>query len=131
MPEPTVPEIIAAPAKVETPPPATGFRAVVQHVRNWLEGYLFFPLALLSIFGAAKLAYVLTGRQPTENADFVVGAAFRLVTAILVVLMVSITQEQTSSWLSKEEKLEHPINHAIQAATKCFMAGLFAFILLH
>lgn len=129
--QPTIPEVLQSPAHVSTPPPAKGFKAVVKHVRDWMEAYFWLPIALFSIVLAAKFVYFLTGRQPTENADFVIDMAGRFVAAILVIFLLSVTKEQTSFWLSKEEALANPKSHAIQAATKVVFAVIFTYLLTH
>ncbi len=128
---PTIPTVIQSQSHVETPPPARGYKAIIKHLRDWLEAYFWLPLALLSIILAAKFAYFLTGRQPTENADWIIELSFRFVAAILVIFLLSVTKEQTSFWLKKEEALANPKIHLTQSIVKCFFAGLFAYLLTH
>jgi hypothetical protein len=129
--DPSISEVIQSDAKVITPPPATGYKAVIKHFRDWLEAYFWLPLSLFSIYGAAKFAYLLTGRAPTEGADWIVEFAQRAVVVVLVIFFVSVSREQTGFWLSKEESLAHPYHATLQLVSKMFMMGLFTYIFLH
>lgn len=111
--------------------PETRVQAVVRHLRNWAEIYLWIPIALLSILAASEFAYFLTGRRPTENADWIPEFSFRLVACVLVIALVSISRQQTGFWLTKTEAMAYPKLAFQQALTKCFFAALFAYILLH
>lgn len=108
-------------------------KKIWDHFINWLEIYFWVPFTLLLILGAIKYAYFITGRPPTspESADWMVEFAYRLVAAIFVIVLVSIAREQTGVWMTKEEQKANVKLAAIQAVTKCFFAGLFAYMLLH
>lgn len=102
-----------------------------KHIHNWLEGYVWLPVSLLAIYLSAKFAYFLTGRQPEENADFIIGYAQRAVVVALVIFCFSVSREQTGYWLTKQEALAHPFHAALQAVIKMYTMGLFAYIFLH
>lgn len=106
-------------------------RKIFRHISWWLEVYMWLPISLISIWLSAKFAYFLTGRTPQESADWIPEFAQRTVACILVVALVSITRQQTGFWITKEEALANPKIALLQAASKCFFAGLFAYILLH
>lgn len=102
-----------------------------KHIRQWAEAYFWLPVALLSIYLAAKFAYLSTERRPEENIDFIIGYAQRSVVVVLIIFLFSISREQTGVWLTKEEQFAYPYLAALQAATKMFIMGLFAYIYLH
>jgi hypothetical protein len=102
-----------------------------KHLRQWAEAYIWLPASLLSIWLAAKLAYFLTGRQPEENADFIIGYAQRTVVVVLVIFLFSVSREQTGFWMTKEECIAHPYLATLQALMKMYAMGLFAYIYLH
>lgn len=103
------------------------------HIYNWLELYLWVPLFLFGILGAIKYAHFITGRPPAspESSDWIIEFADRLVACIFVIVLVSIVREQTSVWLTKEERMANVKFTAIQTASSCFFAALFTYILLH
>lgn len=131
MPETPVTEAIQSPAHVDTKPPVTGFAAVVKHFRDWMEGYLMLPLALLLIPGSALMIYALTGRAPQESMDFLLDLAGRVLVVILSLVLVSISTEATGTWLTKAEKLANPFVYTISTAGKLVLFALFLYFLSH
>lgn len=109
------------------------FKSIWNHLQSWAEGYLWVPIALLVIPAAALYVYFLTGRPPEEGADWIMSTAYRFMDCIFIVLLISITREQTGFWLTKEEALaaSPKMVPLIQGLVKCFFAGLFCYILLH
>lgn len=118
-------------AKTEPIPPPTGWAAVWKHMQNWTEIYLWVPMALLSIYVFAEFAYVLTGRRPTENADWIVGMGGNLVKLVFLIVFVSIERQQTGVWLTKDEQLDSPALAMTQALSKCVTLIVGAYILSH
>lgn len=111
--------------------PPTGFKAVIRHVINWLEIYFWVPLVLLAIIGAIKYVIFLTGRHPTEDPNWIVGFAFRLVVIVLAIVFTSVYKQQIGVWLSKEEtKLHIPLAIANKVET-CIVLLAFIYVLLH
>lgn len=111
--------------------PPTGIKAVLRHVINWLEIYFWVPLVLLAIIGAIKYVIFLTGRHPTEDPNWIVGFAFRLVVIVLAIVFTSVYKQQIGVWLSKEEtKLHIPLAIANKVET-CIVLLAFIYVLLH
>lgn len=118
-------------AKTEPNPPPTGLGAVYAHLHNWAEGYLWVPLSLLSIWLFAQFAYFLTGRRPQENADWIVGLGANLVKCVFLILLISITRQQTGIWLTKAELIANPRLALTQTLGKCVALIVFAYLLSH
>lgn len=108
-------------------------KTILKHIQAWLEIYFWVPLFLLLIPAAIYYAHWLTGRPPAspESVDWIIEFAYRLIAAIFVIVLVSVAREQTGVWMTKEEEKANVKLAAIHAITKCFFAGLFAYILLH
>lgn len=104
---------------------------MLKHIRQWAEAYIWLPAALLAVYLSSKFAYFLTGRKPEENADFIIGYAQSTIVAILIIFLFSVSREQTGFWMSKEECYAHPYLATLQAVTKMYTMGLFAYIYLH
>lgn len=118
-------------AKTEPIPPPTGLAAVWKHLRNWAEGYLWVPLALLSIWVFAQFAYFLTGRRPQENADWIVGLGANLVKCVFLILLLSIMRQQTGVWYTKQEQIDNPNLARTQLIGTCVTLIVFAYLLSH
>lgn len=103
----------------------------IQHLQNWAEAYFWVPLSLLSVWLFSKLAYLLTGRKPQENVDWIVGISAGLIRCIFLILVLSIFREQAGSWMTKEEKLAHPDAARTQALVTCVALIVFAYLLTH
>lgn len=118
-------------AKTERQPPPTGWAAIWKHLQNWTEIYLWVPMALLSIWLFAQFAYFLTGRRPTENADWIVGVAGSLVKCVFLIVLVSISRQQTGIWLTSEEQKTNILLAVSQQAASIAMAVIFAYLIAH
>lgn len=62
---------------------------VWKHLTDWATIYFWLPLSLLSIWLFSKLAYLLTGRKPMENADWIVGFSFNLVKCVFLIFFLA------------------------------------------
>lgn len=100
------------------------FKAFRNHLANWAEAYLWAPLGLLLIPGAAMLAYFITGRGTQENLDWLVDLAGRVFTVLVTVVLISITREASSFWLTKEEAKDQPVLYIVQTISKLFLFWL-------
>lgn len=78
------------------------------HLTNWLEVYLWVPVSLLGIFGAAELSYFLTGRRPVENADWLIDYSSKAVQCVAIIALTSIAKEALGHWMTMEERKKHP-----------------------
>lgn len=117
------------PAHVDANPPPTGIWAVWRHLTNWATLYFWLPLSLISIWLFSKLAYLLTGRKPQENADWIVGFSFTLVKCVFLVFFVEITRQQTGTWYTKAELIANPQLAWSQTVSKCVTLIVFAWLL--
>lgn len=122
---------LQSPAHVDTKPVLTGFPAAAKHLRDWAEGYLFLPLALLLIPGAALLIYWLTGRAPSESLDWLLDLAGRVFVVVIALVLTSISIEATGTWLTKSEKLANPVVYIASTVSKLILLALFLFVLTH
>ena len=86
---------------------------------------------LLSIFGAAELTFLLTGRRPEMNMDWVLDYASAAVRCVLVILLTSVAKQALGSWLTVEDKEKYPVAHAINTATTLVLFLTIAYLFLH
>lgn len=117
--------------KTDPVPPPTGWALVWKHLQNWQSIYLFLPVSLISIWLFAKMAYFLTGRQPQENADWIVGMAGNLVKLVFLIVFVELLRQQTGIWFTREQLLENPKLAWIQAFSKAVALCAGVYILSH
>jgi hypothetical protein len=80
----------------------------MKHLRDWATAYFWLPLSLLSIWLFSKLAYLLTGRKPMENADWIVGFSFNLVKCVFLIFFLEIYREQTGKWWTDKDLRDNP-----------------------
>ena len=106
-------------------------RETIKHFRQWAEGYLWVPLSLLSIWLFSLVAYWLTGHQPTENVDWIVGLAANFVKGVFAILLCSILRQSTGVWLTKEERLNNPRISIAQMAEMVLALWIFVYSLSH
>lgn len=122
--------------KAEEVPEPTGIAAVWHHLCNWAEGYLWLPLSLLAVWSSANLYIYIVGAPVMENPIWLVGYSEKLVQLILLLLVATITKQQTGgAWLCKDEKISLMRTHQGYAVTESlkipFYLTLAAYILLH
>lgn len=133
-----VPPAIAEPAQKEADSLASHnaahlawLGALWDHIKDWLEVYWWLPLSILGICVAAKLVYLFTGRASIEDPDAIVGYALRIVGVVCAVIAATVTHQQTSAWLTKEEaKLNVPLA-AVHEAKIVAIFGLVLYFLCH
>lgn len=101
------------------------------HIQNWKTVYIFMPLAFFAIWLFAKGAYLLTGRKPQENVDWIVGTAGNMVKLVILIVFVEVTREATGNWYKKEELLANPSLAWSQTVSKCVTLFVGAYILSH
>jgi hypothetical protein len=118
-------------AKTDPVPPPTGLKAAWKHLQNWAEVYFWVPLALLSIYLLSEFAYLLTGRKPQENADWLVGLGGNLVKCMSLIMVVSVLNQQNGVWLTKEELIANPHLSRDQMVSKCVSLIVFGYLLAH
>ena len=83
-------------------------RKIWDHLANWAEVYLWVPVSIFAIYGAAQLAYFLTGRRPTENADWLVDYSSKALEMVAIIALTSVAKEALGHWMTKEERAAHP-----------------------
>lgn len=83
-------------------------KKIYDHLANWAEVYLWVPVSLLGIFGAAQLSYFLTGRRPVENADWLVDYSSKAVQMVAIIALTSIAKEALGHWMTMEERKANP-----------------------
>lgn len=105
-------------------------RKIYDHLANWLEVYLWVPVSLLGIFGAAQLSYFLTGRRPVENADWLVDYSSKSVQIIAIIALTSIAKEALGHWMTMDERKAHPFLAVVNtfATLVTFLAIIYAWI---
>lgn len=118
-------------SKIDPVPPPTGWALAWKHLRNWQSVYLFLPVSLLSIWLFAKMAYFLTGRQPQENADWIVGTAGNAVKLIFLIVFVELLRQQTGVWYTREQLIANPQLGWEQAFSKAVALCVGCYILSH
>lgn len=104
---------------------------MTKHLRDWATAYFWLPLSLLSIWLFSKLAYLLTGRKPMENADWIVGFSFNLVKCVFLIFFIEIYREQTGKWWTDQDLRANPHLAWTQAFTKAVGLIVFAWVLSH
>jgi hypothetical protein len=105
---PSLPEVVQSQAHVETPPPATGIKAVVKHLRDWLEAYFWFATrpALDHLRCEVRL---LPHRPPADGERGLHrGYGRPLCRRDSCHLPPLGHEEQTSFWMTKEEAIAKP-----------------------
>lgn len=86
---------------------AARFKGLLSHVKNWNEFYVWVPVGILGVIGLAMLVQYLSGRASHEDADTLVGMAFRFVAVVFSIIGTSVFFNQVTGWYDKElEKLE-------------------------
>jgi hypothetical protein len=103
-------------------------RAVLKHLQNWTEGYLWVPGAFVLIIFNALVLRLITGRAPQENMSWLVDASGKFVVCIYIILLASIMREATGVWLTKDERMTHPWLAIAQGVFTCFFVAVFAFV---
>lgn len=106
-------------------------KTIYRFLYNWRELWLWVPLAMLSIWGFAQFGFFLTGRQPTENVDWIVGMAGNLMKCILLIVILSIGRESNGVWATKIELMSYPRFHRYQTIKECVSLIVFAYLLSH
>lgn len=100
-----------------------------KHLSSWAEGYFWVPVMGLSIWLSGVVVRALNGGHALkENIDWLVDYQATSYKCILIVLFTSIFKQATGTWLTKEEKLEHPYLATVGAVT--VLLSFFAFIYL-
>lgn len=100
------------------------------HLKNWFVEYFFVPLSLVFIWGAVELHFLIVGRPSQDDPyQWMVNAAPRLSMAILGIAVISLLRQATGVWLTKFEKLNHPIYASVQTvcSTASYIYLLFYF----
>lgn len=105
------------------------FRYIGNHLANWMEGYFWVPMALGAIYASGLIVEWMTGYPMKENVDWIVEYQRMAYKCVLLILFTSIGKQSFGTWLTKEEKLAHPINHAIVTvgSIAIFYGLLYAF----
>jgi hypothetical protein len=107
------------------------FESIWNHLSNWAEVYLWVPVSLVGIFAAAELSYFLTGRRPTENADWLVDYSAKAVQMVAIIALTSIAKEALGMWMNKEEKLTNPYAYMVNSASTIILFIVVAYVFLH
>lgn len=105
--------------------------AIARHLRNWAEVYLWVPVSLIGIYGAAQLAYLLSGRRPAESPDFLVDYAGKAVEVVAVIALTSVAKQALGSWMTKEEKLANPGAYALNSLATIIIFVTISYLFTH
>ena len=109
----------------------TFFANVWKHFSNWATEYAWTPLAFLVVIGMIHFAHHLTGRPPTESADFLVALGFRLMACIFLIVLLSLTRECVGHWYTKDEIKAQPMLAWPGAIAMIAFGIIYAYVLLH
>lgn len=101
------------------------------HIQNWKTVYIFMPVAFFLIWLFSKGAYLITGRKPQENVDWIVGVAGNSVKLVILIVFCELIRESTGTWHTKEELIAHPEIGWRQDFAKCVYLIVGAYILSH
>lgn len=121
-------EVAPPSAKTEPAPPPHGWRALLKHVQNWTEGYLWVPMAVLAIWLSGHLVEAMTGNPAKENIDWLIDYQAVAYKCVYIILFTSIMKQATGSWLTLEQKFEHP--YLATLGDLKILATFFAFVWL-
>ena len=102
-----------------------------RHLANWPEGYLWVPIPLLATSGSGLLIYAITGHDANENVDGLADYASLSVKSTLIILFTSIAKQALGSWLTKEEKLAHPVYAFASGVLTLVMFLSFVYVFTH
>lgn len=106
--------------------------AIINHIRDWAEAYIWAPCALLFIPFTEELYSVATGRPTVDDPWlWIVGYAPKFFVSIMAIVMVSAFQQQNGIWLTKAEQIQNQGLAIHQGYQKCAMLFIFAYIWLH
>jgi len=104
---------------------------ILKHLTNWLEGYFWVPMAIISIPLLSYFAYFLSGRFPRLNLDFLPEFGFRILQCIVVIVLVSVSRQAVGIWMTKEEQMENPVLAIAQKTSSLALFILWTYVLLH
>jgi hypothetical protein len=119
------------PAKTDPEPPPTGLAAVWEHIKNWPEGYLCVPLSLFLIWVFGWAAYLLSGRKPQENSDWLPGLGGNWMKCVLVILACTILCQASGEWMTPAQKILDPNRVKWNAIVQCVAIFSFSYLLSH
>lgn len=80
-----------------------------KHLTDWSEAYLWVPLVLCSIWLSGKLVELWTHHPAKENIDWLVDYQAVAYKCVWIIVFTSIFKQATGTWLSKQEKFDHPV----------------------
>ncbi len=129
--EPSEPTLETASNRRTTSSFGDFIRAAGTHLFDWAEFYIWVPIALLSIIGAAEFEYFLNGHRPEEGVGWIGDYASRATAIVLVIVACSVYKQATGTWMTKDDKMAHPFLAMVGSALTLGSAILFAYILLH
>lgn len=112
-------------------PPPTGWWAVWKFVKDWATPYFWLPLMFFFIWLFAKGAKLITGREPQENVDYLIGIAGKLVQSACIILVLELLRQQTGIWWKPEDLKNYPHLAWSQAVVQCIAIASFVFLFLH
>lgn len=106
---------------------------IVQFFVNWAPECSALLASFAFIYGAAELIFFLTGRRPQDNGQWILDYASKFALCAIVIFLVSQFKQAsgTGSWMTKEERFEHPYLATVSDIKVCFSLAVFAYIWLH
>lgn len=104
-------------------------KPVWDNIKNWALEYSLLPLSALVVLLLIRFStYLNNGRAPTENADSLVGLAFRILDIVIILITLSLAKELVGHWYTKEEIKKQPM--LPWPSTVTTIAIIFAFTYL-
>ncbi len=111
--------------------PKNFFRIVWRFLVNWASETSVVTLTIASIFGAAELIYLLTGRAPNEDITWLMEYSSRCVAIALAITFTSVSRQAFGHWLRIDQVLDRPIIAGIQAAKSLAVFLACLYVLTH
>lgn len=116
---------------VDPVPPPTGWWAVWKFITDWATSYFWLPLTFLLIWLFSKGAKLITGREPQENVDYLIGIAGKMVQGVCIIFVMEVMRQQTGHWWKQEDLKTYPHLAYAQAATQCVTITALVWLFLH
>ncbi len=101
---------------------------IKDHVRYWAESYLGLPLAAIFIIFALHLYGYLTGRPSIDQPDQVVGIAYNVFGALVILSLTGFAQWRLFGYRSKTTDENPPLcNDIFDSTVTVFLLLFFYF----
>lgn len=103
-------------------------KTIWDHFKSWPELWIGLPIGTLTIPAAAYFVYILTGRAPQENMDYMIDLAGRIQTAAWIVVSASVTREALGNWYTKKEAMENRYIATLSTLSRAFYLLFYAWL---